>query len=360
MRTPNVLLNERFTSPIIPSMKSDLLQKPLLILDGGLGTSLEDEYGIRFSSNETPLWSSDLLVRNPTTLSRLQQDFAYAGAEIILTATYQASFHGFASTRLEKHANGIEKEDASQYMLSAVHVARSAFEGRPGLVALSLGAYGATTIPSAEYSGEYGAFTLADLQRFHRERLSVFLNSYEWQDVDLLAFETLPRLDEVKAVRKVIGDLLETKPYWITCVFPSADNDALPDGTSIVQVVAAMLEGEKAPFAIGFNCTKVSKAAHLIQQFESAIEELKLPFPRLVLYPDGAHDLVYNTTLQTWENLDASGSVQPWHELMLDVIQDVQSRGRWSGIIAGGCCKTTPAHIRALKDGLMQSESQAP
>ena len=325
------------------------LDKPILVLDGGLGTTLEDEHGVRFSSETSPLWSSHLLVSSPTTLDKVQGDFASAGADVLLTATYQASFEGFQRTKINHYPGGIGKEDVEKYMLSSVHIARNAFRDKSGLVALSLGAYGATTIPSTEYSGEYGTMTQPALQRFHRERLSVFLNHAEWQQIDLVAFETLPRLDEVKAVRRVMQDLLEEKPYWVSCVFPNS-NDDLPDGSTIKEVVCAMLQGSKIPFAVGINCTKLSKIPRLVRQFEDAIDELGCSFPRLVLYPDGAASQVYNTSTQIWEtdNHTANDDGSSWDSELYDIIRDVQIRGRWKGLIVGGCCKTAPRHIAAL------------
>ncbi|KAK5241213.1 AdoMet-homocysteine methyltransferase, partial [Exophiala xenobiotica] len=169
-------------------MAVNLLDKDILLLDGGLGTTLEDEHGVKFSS-ETPLWSSHLLVENTPTLKAVQHDFAEAGADIIITATYQASFGGFKNTKTIDET-GIDKEEARGYMLSAVRIARDVFDGRPGLVALSLGAYGATMIPSTEYSGAYGAMTEEDLYNFHMDRISTFTSSEEWKEIDLVAFET--------------------------------------------------------------------------------------------------------------------------------------------------------------------------
>ena len=196
-----------------PIMNRSLLEKPILLLDGGLGTTLEDEHEVKFST-QTPLWSSHLLVENTDTLKTVQRHFADAGAEIILTATYQASFHGFRNTKA-KGGSGIERDEALQYMLSAVRIARDAFNSRPGLVALSLGAYGATMVPSREYSGDYGKKTMDDLYEFHIRRLLCFMKSAEWKEIDIVAIETLPRLEGSEgydvnnaARRQAILDLL--------------------------------------------------------------------------------------------------------------------------------------------------------
>ncbi|KAJ9609594.1 AdoMet-homocysteine methyltransferase [Cladophialophora chaetospira] len=324
-------------------MRNTLLEKSTLLLDGGLGTTLEDEHGLRFSS-ETPLWSSHLLVENVDTLKTVQRDFAAAGADIILTATYQASFHGFRNTKL-KSESGFSEDEARRYMLSAVTIAREAFDGRPGLVALSLGAYGATMVPSTEYSGEYGNMREEDLHDFHLERLLCFKDSPEWKEVDIIAVETLPRLDEVRAAKTMMQEVND-KPYWISCVFPK-DDENLPDGTSVEDLVKIILEGERPPFAIGINCTKVHKLSSLIKSFEDAARAQKLQIPRLVIYPDGAGGKVYDTALQQWIGGDESRV--PWEKQVNDIVKEVQARGLWQGILVGGCCKTTPKHIRQLR-----------
>jgi homocysteine S-methyltransferase len=239
-------------------MAQEQLGRPLLVLDGGLGTSLEDEHGVHFSSATTPLWSSYLLVSSPETLLTAQTAFARAGAHVLLTATYQASFEGFRRTPRPPppHEPGpgpssYTRAEAATYMRSAVAMARTAFRaaGRPhGLVALSLGAYGATMRPSQEYTGQYGTEfrDVGALYHFHLDRLACFADdAATWADIDLVAFETLPRRAEVEAVRMVMDTIHQTrtssKDFWISCVFPRGDDELLPDGSTISEVVVAML-----------------------------------------------------------------------------------------------------------------------
>ena len=328
-------------------MSASRLSTPMLLLDGGLGTTLEDEHDITFSAS-TPLWSSHLLITSPETLQKVQADFAEASANIILTATYQASLSGFRRTTLD--GVPIPDSHARKYMVSAVDIARSAFQGKDGTVALSLGAYGATMVPSTEYSGEYGSFTEEDLVEFHRERLQTFNDPATWAKIDVVAFETLPRLNEIRAVRRVIREAPD-KPYWISCVFPEPDVDTLPDGSSIAEAVKAMLEDGRPPYLIGINCTKLNKVPALVKQFEEAIDKLGVAFPGLVIYPDGADDKVYDTKRQEWVKQDAIGmdAIISWDESMLNILLDIEKRGRWKNIIVGGCCKTSPAMIAKLK-----------
>lgn len=331
----------------------------ILLLDGGLGTTLEDEHNVKFSSEETPLWSSHLLISSPETLSKVQTDFAKAGADVILTATYQASYDGIARTPAISHWNHKNRGASSKsraLLTSAVSISKAAVDstGRPGLVALSLGAYGATMIPSQEYTGEYGE---CDLFSFHQSRLQAFSkDAATWESIDIIAFETLPRLDEIKVAREVMSghDTDDSKPYWISCVFPNDDN--LPDGSSIEDVIRAMLDQNQnsttLPDAIGINCTKVHKIPRLVKIFEEAAEKLDLPLPYLVIYPDGAGGLIYDTTIQKWVG-DGSEETS-WDEQVFDTVKDITARGRWPGLIVGGCCKTTPAHIAQLRNRLAE------
>ncbi|KAJ5637204.1 hypothetical protein N7490_007083 [Penicillium lividum] len=285
------------------------------ILDGGLGTSLQDQYGVQFDSTSTPLWSSHLLVSDPTTLEACQKDFCVAGADVLLTATYQVSPEGFLRTKTAEYPNGIPSTAIGRYLQTAVDVAERANVGQGAQVALSLGPYGACMIPGQEYSGAYDVEHDGEeeLYQWHLERLKLVLGA----DGDLIsrlqfvAFETLPRLDEVRAVRRAIRDAGITVPYWIACVFPG-DEGLLPDGSSIEQVVDAAvgsLEGGSSPWGIGINCTKIHKLPGLVDRFGACIAEAIAAgristAPSFVLYPDGTNGEVYNTTTQTWEKPD--------------------------------------------------------
>ncbi|KAG4429146.1 hypothetical protein IFR05_015375, partial [Cadophora sp. M221] len=72
-------------------------QTPITLLDGGLGTTLADQHSYEFSPSNT-LWSSLLLLTSPSLLVAVQTAFVDAGVDILLTATYQASYEGFART----------------------------------------------------------------------------------------------------------------------------------------------------------------------------------------------------------------------------------------------------------------------
>lgn len=303
------------------------------ILDGGLGTSLQDQYNIKFDSTTTPLWSSHLLVSDPATLQACQRDFAVAGVDVLLTATYQVSAEGFARTKTPAFPDGIPRSAAGPFLQTAVDVAEKAKVRDDSSIALSLGPYGACMIPGQEYSGAYDAEHDSEdaLYRWHLDRLRMFVEGDADGDlisrVQFVAFETLPRLDEVRAVRRAFFDSRIKVPFWIACVFPRAD-DVLPDGSSVEQFVQAAvgpMEGGGDPWGIGVNCTKIHKLSGLVDKFGQCVVGAIAAghisnVPSLVLYPDGSNGEVYNTTTQVWEKPDDSGDMNSRDTVWLSTI----------------------------------------
>lgn len=336
---------------------SSLLDRPILLLDGGLGTTLEDEHGVKFDASR-PLWSSHLLLDDPDTLAKVQRSFVQAGVDVLLTPTYQASYDGFIRTELDGQKMDYY-EEMCMYMDSGVDISRNAFGNKPGLVALSLGAYGATMIPSQEFGGVYGDMSdETKLEHWHVARIAMYWNS--WDKIDIVAFETIPRLDEVRAVRAAANVNRHKnvyKPYWVTCVFPN-DDDKMPDGSSVHSIVEALFgprkweDGHdlKTPWGVGINCTKVEKLANLIQQFEQAASVMNITLPRLIVAPNGSNGLKYDSVTQTWVGDEKEDG--DWSVRVAEITREVISRGQWAGVAVGGCCKTGPKEITHLKKHL--------
>lgn len=280
------------------------------IMDGGLGTSLEDQYGVKFD-HSMPLWSTHFIIEGDATLQACQRDFVDAGADILLTATYQTSVEGFARTRTSAFPDGIPPSAIPGYLTRALEIAEAARAGRSARIALSLGPYGACMVPGQEYSGRYDTEHDSEdaLYRWHLERLRLFEGVKDLSArVQYVALETVPRLDEIRAVRRAVKDSGITTPLWISCVFPG-EGRTLPDGSSVDDVVNAMLDPEiqgVVPWGVGINCTKIDILPGILEAFEVSVRKMTeagriQSVPSMVLYPDGTNGEVYNTTTKRWE-----------------------------------------------------------
>jgi homocysteine S-methyltransferase len=260
-------------------------------------------------------------------------------------------------------------------------------------IALSLGPFGAGLVPAQEFDGYYpppfgprgytsggencNAFERNDggrkneddatvaLAEFHFERLCVFADDEAtWAAIDFIAFETVPLLREIYAIRMAMATLekrraVRSKPWWISFVFPggafpeSMDN-AASSKIPVRSVVAAALEIPAdsvashlpSPSAIGINCTAMDAIPRILADMEKAVQEFRVhkeTRPWLIVYPNGGD--VYDPVSQTWVVKDKGGV---WAEELGEMVGKAQSRGIWSGVVAGGCCRTGPEDIALL------------
>ena len=173
----------------------NLERYPLLVLDGAFGTELARR---GFDTNDE-LWSAKALFEKPELVEAVHRDYYEAGADVSTSASYQATVEGF-----EK--KGFTREQAKELIVRSVRLvqqARDAFwqqkakrAGRPQpLAAASVGPYGAYLADGSEYRGDYRA-SRAELADFHAERLAILVAAKP----DILACETLPLLDEARAI----------------------------------------------------------------------------------------------------------------------------------------------------------------
>ena len=175
------------------SSKPDL--RALRVLDGGMATELER----RGRDISGPLWSAHVLDTAPEKIAQVHLDYLRAGADCISTVSYQVSAMGYAEL-------GRPAADAASAIRQSVAIAEAARKeysrqsGRPILIAVSLGPYGAALHNGAEFHGRY-SIRFDDLVAFHTERLAVVADT----NADLVAMETVPSLEEAKAIAAALA-----------------------------------------------------------------------------------------------------------------------------------------------------------
>ncbi len=165
-----------------------------VLLDGGLATLLE-AHGHDLSSD---MWSARLLLDDPAELVAAHREYYEAGAQVAITASYQASFEGFAACGLDRPA----ADAAFRRSVECALTARDSFDDdRERWVAASVGPYGAMLADGSEYRGDYGR-TAAQLRDWHRPRFEILADA----GADVLAVETVPCLAEVQALVDLLDE----------------------------------------------------------------------------------------------------------------------------------------------------------
>jgi homocysteine S-methyltransferase len=271
------------------------------LLDGGLATALED-LGNSFTSE---LWTGELLKSAPDQIREAHAAFVRAGAEIIITSTYQVSFPGCI-------AKGWTHEEVVDALKNSIQLARDAHSPK---VAASIGPYGAYLADGSEYRGNYDA-TEAQLREFHKERLELLIACKP----DFLAIETIPEIREARVLLELLKDLNNTIPVWIA--FSCRDDLRLSSGEYFKD--AARVSKELGAEYIGINCTSPELVTSLL---ESAKE-----YGPFVVYPNAGR--TWNEKLKRLEGATVKLSdkhIQEWAECGATII--------------GGCCGIGPKEI---------------
>lgn len=293
-----------------------------LLLDGGLGTELARR-GCKVSD---ALWSARVLLENPEAVERVHLDYLEAGADVITTASYQVSFAGFARAGLSRAdaVAALEQSVVVAQRARTKHLAR-AEATRAILVAASVGPYGATLADGSEFHGNYD-FSFDELVLFHRERLEVLARA----GADLLACETLPSLDEAKAILATLREFPAARAWFsFTCVDEkhTAHGEAISD-------CARYLDSEETVAAVGVNCTAPHLIAPLIREIRGATRK------PVVVYPNRGQQ--WDAAQRCWTGAAASQDLGVWAS------EWYAAGASW----IGGCCGTTPQDIATMRAAL--------
>jgi homocysteine S-methyltransferase len=295
-----------------------------IVIDGGLGTAAEDR-GIDLGHD---LWSADLIRRDPDTLLAIHSAFADAGARVLTTASYQATPKGFAEAGISRSVGNRIIADSVAIANRAAHDAAEA-AGPPPLIAGSVGPYGAALGDGAEYTGDY-RLNVEEYTAFHQPQMRLLAES----GADLIAIETQPRCDEIRA----LVDLAEAigLPAWLTVTLRDGPDmtgqhpPTLPDGSTLAEL-AEVAATSASVNAIGVNCVRPSLVTPALEELARHTD---LP---LIAYPNSGE--TYDADAMEWRNDGAEAGVGSW---------PVATWTRLGARIIGGCCRVRPDDIAEL------------
>ncbi|HYJ74864.1 MAG TPA: homocysteine S-methyltransferase [Kineosporiaceae bacterium] len=294
------------------------LEEGCVVLDGGLATELER----RGHDLSSALWSARLLADDPAAVVEAHGAFLDSGAQVVTTASYQASFGGFA-------AAGLDTAGTRELLRRSVALARQAVaervsEDRPTWVAASVGPYGAALADGSEYTGAYGdMLDVRALRRFHHDRLAALVDA----GPDVLALETLPALAEVEALVAELDGL--GVPAWVSLTtVTDADGTVLTRRGEPAAEAFAVARDAADVIAVGVNCTD---------------PDAVVPAVRLAAEVSGKPVVLYPNSGESWD-----AAARRWtgpshfHPEAVTAWRDAGAR------LIGGCCRVTPDTIGAV------------
>src|SRR5277367_5580517 len=241
----------------------------LHVLDGAMATELERK-GFDLDG---PLWSAHVLETSPQAIAAVHRDYLEAGADCLLTASYQVSAEGYQQIGLDPQNAAKTAANALRASVAIAEKVRNEYQAispRRIWIAASLGSYGAMLHNGAEYHGNYAA-SFDELVGFHRRRVAVLAET----NADFLAFESIPSLEEAKAILAALQPYPDLAAYLS---FTCRDGTHVSHGESL-RACAELLDAQPQVIGIGVNCTAPELIGSLIGELATVTSKPIIVYP---------------------------------------------------------------------------------
>ena len=320
---------------MMPDIKKEI-QKRILVLDGAMGTMLqqynfseEDFRGERFKDFPVSVkGNNDLLsLTQPKALKEIHAKYLEAGADIIETNTFSGTTIAMADYQMEDlvyelnyESAKLAKEVADEFTAREPH--------KPRFVAGSLGPTNRTASMSPDVNDPgFRAVTFDELRIAYKLQVEALVDG----GVDLLLVETVFDTLNAKAALFAIEEVKEEKNVDIPIMLSGTITDASGRTLSGQTAEAFLISTSHIPLlSIGFNC---ALGANLLQPHLEAIAS-KTDFA-ISAHPNAGLPNAFGEYDETAEEMAAQ-------------IEEYLKRNLIN--IIGGCCGTTPEHIKAIAE----------
>jgi 5-methyltetrahydrofolate--homocysteine methyltransferase len=316
-----------------------LLEQRILVLDGAMGTMIqrhklqeEDYRGARFASHPHPLMGNNdiLVLTRPDIIYALHCDFLEAGSDIIETNTFNAN----PISQSDYHAEHIVKElnvEAAKLARKAADEYTARTPDKPRFVAGSIGPTNKTLSMSPDVNNPgYRAVNFQEMV----DNYTLQLEGLMEVGVDLLLVETVFDTLNCKAALFSIEEYFNRTGVRIPVMVSGTVVDASGRTLSGQTTEAFWISIAHMPdlLSIGLNCALGSKQMRpFIESISGIAESLVSVYPNAGLPNE-------------------FGEYDDSPEYMAEQIADFASSGFVN--IVGGCCGTTPQHIKAIAEAV--------
>ncbi|NQW37476.1 MAG: homocysteine S-methyltransferase family protein [Flavobacteriales bacterium] len=312
------------------------LEKRILILDGAMGTMIQrfnfteaDFRGAQFKDFKHPLQgNNDLLsLTQPEAIKSIHRAYFEAGADIVETNTFSGTTIAMADYYLEDYVYELNfesaklaREVADEYLLKTPN--------KPRFVAGSIGPTNRTASLSPKVEDPaFRNVTFDDLHKAYKQQVEGLLDG----GVDVLLVETIFDTLNAKAALFAIEEIKEARKIDIPIMVSGTITDASGRTLSGQTVEAFLISVSHIPLlSVGFNCALGAK--QLLPHIESVASK--------TAFYTSAHP---NAGLP-----NAFGEYDESPEDMQAQIKEYLDKSLVN--IIGGCCGTTPEHIKAIAD----------
>ena len=288
------------------------MENNIKLLDGSMSYPLElDGYNLN-----NRLWTGDALINNPELIKKIHKGYINSGADYLLTSTYQISY----DILREK---GINSEKIKEVFQKSLDLAKNAImESKTKKVikiVASLGPYASYKKNASEYVGIYDS-TDDEIYNFHFNNLNVIKEI----DYEIVLYETIPCLREIKILSKIFDKL--NKEIWVSMTCD--ENIDFRDGSSISEACNILSKFNHIT-TIGLNCFSPLYVKEACEMLKNNTKK------KIIIYPNSGE--IYNPEEKIWtgNKLYDDKMIKKWLSLSPDII--------------GGCCRVGYDDIKKMR-----------
>ena len=313
---------------------NNILQSRILLLDGAMGTMIQ-RYGLEeqdYRGEAFAQWPCDLKGNNdllsltrPDIIRAIHDEYLDAGADIIETNTFNATRISMADYQMEDYAYDINLASA-KLARQAADIATARQPEKPRFVAGALGPTNKTLSLSPDVNDPgYRAVSFEEVRSAYHEQIRGLMDG----GVDIILIETIFDTLNAKAAIFAMEEVFEEKGLRLPVMISGTITDASGRTLSGQTVEAFWISIAHArPFCVGLNCALGAA------EMRPHLEALSRIAPCFVhAYPNAGLP-------------NEMGEYDQTPHQMCDHIDDFATSGMVN--IVGGCCGTTPEHIRHM------------
>lgn len=320
-----------------------LLQEKTLVLDGAMGTMLqtyqfseEDFRGERFADFDFPLKGNNdvLSITQPKAVQEVHRKYLIAGADIISTNTFSGTTIAMADYHLEDLVYDLNFQSAKIAREVADEIELTT-PNKPRFVAGAIGPTNKTASLSPDVNNpDYRAITFEELRYAYKQQAEALLDG----GADLLLVETIFDTLNAKAALFAIDEIQVERNISIPIMVSGTITDASGRTLSGQTVEAFLISISHIPLlSIGFNCALGA------QQLEPYIKQLsQYTSVHVSAHPNAGLPNAFGAYDQTPQEMKALIN----QYLAENLVQ-----------IIGGCCGTTPEHIRQIAEAVQENNT---
>jgi len=283
------------------------------LLDGSMSFPME-HLGYNLKNK---LWTGMALISDPDIIKNIHKDYINAGADYISTSTYQVSYDRLKN--MGYHSSEIKKVFQKSVDIVKEAIKESGSKKEIKIVG-SFGPFASYDPNASEYVGKYNSTDDA-IKNFHLNNINII----EETDLDIILYETIPCLREIKVLSKVLSQT--NKEIWIsiTC----NENIEFRDGSSFKEACKIISPIEQIT-TLGINCFSpllVEKALKKLKKYSNK---------KTLVYPNSGEK--YNPKDKYWSGKNEFNNlmIKNWLSLSPDII--------------GGCCRVGYDNIKKMRE----------